>query len=68
MEELIIPRKKHQGQLTGSCHIRIDADYYREILRIGDETGRPITDVANRMLEYALKHVKITDEGESNEK
>lgn len=68
MEQLIIPRKKHQGQLTGSCHIRIGAEHYQSILDICDKTGRPITDVANRLLDYALKHVQITDEDESYEK
>ena len=55
--------KKHRtlGQLENSCHIRVGAEQYQSILNLCDETGRSITDVATRLLEFALTNVEVTD-------
>lgn len=62
MELCQIP-KKHRLRTQGanSCIIRVGAEQYQAILDLCDDTGRSITDVSNRLIEFALEHVEIVD-------
>lgn len=62
MGKCIIPRKTRQ-QPSSSCIIRIDSEMYQAIVDIANTTGRSISDVASRMLTYALENVEIVNEG-----
>lgn len=62
MEKCVIPIKyKMPKDGAGSCVIRVNADQYDEIIRLGNATGRSIADIATRLLEYALDNVEVVD-------
>lgn len=42
--------------------IRVGVQQYLKILNISRETGRSITDVSNRLLDFALANVQVTEE------
>ena len=69
MNKCVIPKKRRtRSQTASSCLIRISAEQYEEILNLCDATGRSISDIATRLLEFALERVEITDKEDTYER
>lgn len=63
MTKLQIPKKHRPRQLpTSSCLIRVGAEQYQAVLDICDATGRSITDVSSRLLDFAIKNTEVIEE------
>lgn len=54
MDTLILTNQRIQNR-----RVRIDKDQYEQISHIADTVQTTRTDVINRLLEFAMQHVKI---------
>ena len=62
MADCKIPKKRRpRAQGAQSCIIRVGVEQYQAIIDLCDESGRSITDVSSRLIEYALEHAEVVD-------
>lgn len=62
----VIPRKHiSRTPAATTCVVRVGAERYQLICDLSDASGRSITDVANRLLDYALDGAVVRDEKEA---
>lgn len=54
MDTLILTNQRMQNH-----RVRVDKDQYEQISHIADTVQTTRTDVINRLLEFAMQHVKI---------
>ena len=62
-KKLILTQKKYSGEST-VISMRIFKDMLKDIDSVAAKTGRTRNEVLSIALEFALKHLEITDEQE----
>jgi hypothetical protein len=59
---LILVRKNKSADKRDSSVIRIDKGTYGQVLKLAADTGDSITQIATKLLQFAIDHTDLVDE------
>lgn len=62
MDKLIFKRPKKRTSGKHGTVVRIGGDAYEIVADISAETGKSVSYIASRMIEFAAEHTRVEDE------
>lgn len=60
MEKLVLKKQKYRNN-DNMCRVRVSGSVYQQMEDLAEKTNMSVTDVATRLLDFAIKHTEVEE-------